>query len=169
MKSEMFENFQDFLWFSRFFEIFNNTIFFILKKNIYMGKRRSMIFNIFYYFQDVCVRKTYYKVFFCERSEQTIDYGHFEQKILRARLLSMAFFVNILISEKIVFSNGFLKTWSWVFKKLIFILHGLPKLFKKKNELFEHFWQKKSTFENVSQYHLIHKICQCEHFGEQNI
>ena len=28
-----------------------------------------------------------------------IDYGHFDEKILRARLFSMAFFVNLLIFE----------------------------------------------------------------------
>ena len=44
-------------------------------------------------------------IFVCEA--HMIDYGHTEYKNLRTRLFSMAFFVNLLISQKtVIFENG---------------------------------------------------------------
>ena len=106
LKSEIFENFQDFSRFSRFqdflclFKIFSYfQDFFIFRRffSLHLWWMHALQYTLFFFFFSLyaCLSrvtlKTYYKVFFFARSAQIIDYGHAEQKILHARLFSMAF------------------------------------------------------------------------------
>ena len=72
------------------------------------------------------------------RSARIIDYGHFEHRIFRTGLFSMAFFVNLLISEKIywypflgtvfdICGPGDLKNWFRYFT-------GFPNCLKQKKK-----------------------------------
>ena len=84
-------------WFSIIFKIFRFSDFSYISIRDECTRRNAHFFDVI-----VCT-KIALKCIFCVWSAQMIYYGHTEHRNLHTRLFSMAFFVNLLISQKTVF------------------------------------------------------------------